>query len=46
MFTKLAKEYGFITIDAGRPVMDVFSNLQNEIRDLLEDQQPIIDVNL
>jgi dTMP kinase len=46
MFDKLAKEYGFVTIDAGRPVMDVFADLQNQIRDLLEDQQPIIDVNL
>ncbi len=46
MFDKLAKEYGFVTIDAGRPALDVFSDLQNKIRNLLEDQQPIIDVNL
>ncbi len=46
MFDKLAKEYGFVTIDAGRPALEVFSDLQNKIRNLLEDQQPIIDVNL
>ncbi len=45
MFEKLSQEYGFITIDAGRPVMEVFSDLQSQISKLLEDQQPIIDVD-
>jgi dTMP kinase len=43
MFDHLAMEYGFVTIDAGRPVMDVFDDLQNHIRALLEDQQPIFE---
>ncbi|MDY6873059.1 MAG: thymidylate kinase [Chloroflexota bacterium] len=46
MFEKLSQEYGFVTIDAGRPVMEVFSDLQSQIRQLLEDQQPIIDIDL
>lgn len=45
MFDQFAKEYGFVTVDAGRPVMDVFSDLQGHIRDLLEDQQPIFEEN-
>jgi dTMP kinase len=43
LFDQLAEEYGFVTIDAGRPVMDVFADLQRHIRQLLEDQQPIIE---
>ncbi|MBG0787489.1 thymidylate kinase [Chloroflexota bacterium] len=45
-FSQLAKEYKFVTIDAGRPVSDVFSDLQSHIRNLLEDQHPIIDIDL
>jgi dTMP kinase len=45
-FSQLAKEYGFVTIDAGRPVTEVFSDLQSHIRNLLEDQHPIIDTDL
>jgi dTMP kinase len=43
LFDQLAQEYGFVTIDAGRPVMDVFEDLQGHIRALLEDQQPIFE---
>ena len=43
LFDQFSKEYNFVTVDAGRPVMDVFSDLQNHIRDLLEDQQPILE---
>ncbi|MEA3327805.1 MAG: thymidylate kinase [Chloroflexota bacterium] len=43
LFDQLAEEYDFVTIDAGRPVMEVFKDLQNHIRDLLEDQQSILD---
>ena len=46
MFDQLAQEYGFVTINAGRPVMDVFADLQAQIRDLLEDEQPIFNENL
>ena len=46
IFDQFADQYGFVTIDAGRPVMDVFSDLQNQIRNLLEDQQPILADNL
>jgi dTMP kinase len=45
-FTQLAKEYKFVTIDAGRPVTEVFADLQSHIRRLLEDQHPIIDIDL
>ena len=45
-FNQLAKEYKFVTIDAGRPVTEVFSDLQSHIRTLLEDQHPIIDIDL
>jgi len=45
MFDQFAQEYGFVTVDAGRPVMEVFSDLQGHIRNLLEDQQPIIEEN-
>ena len=45
-FSQLAKEYGFVTLDAGRPVSEVFSDLQSHIRHLLEDQHPIIDIDL
>jgi dTMP kinase len=43
LFDQLAQEYGFVTVDAGRPVMDVFEDLQGHIRALLEDQQPIFE---
>ena len=43
LFDQLSQEYGFVTIDAGRPVMDVFEDLQGHIRALLEDQQPIFE---
>jgi dTMP kinase len=43
MFDHFAKEYGFKTVNAARPVMEVFSDLQGHILDLLEDQQPIIE---
>lgn len=42
IYDQLAEEYNFMTVDAGRPVMDVFSDLQTHIRNLLEDQQPIL----
>jgi dTMP kinase len=43
LFNLFAEEFDFKTVDAGRPVMEVFADLQSHIRDLLEDQQPIID---
>ena len=43
LFDQFAKEYGFVTVDAGRPVMEVFADLEDHIRSLLEDQQPIIE---
>jgi dTMP kinase len=43
LFDRMAEEYGFVSIDAGRPVMDVFGDCQGHIRQLLEDQQPIIE---
>ncbi len=43
MFDLLAEEYGFVTVDAGRSVMTVFADLQEHIRQLLEDQQPMIE---
>lgn len=46
MFDQLAQEYGFVNINAGRPVMDVFGDLQAQIRKLLEDEQPIFSENL
>jgi dTMP kinase len=45
IFDQLAKDYGFEIIDAGKPVMAVFAELQNKIRDLLEKEQPIIGEN-
>ncbi len=36
----LAKEYGFITIDAGRPVREVFFELRDQIAELLVDMRP------
>ncbi len=45
-FSQFAKEYDFVTIDAGRPISEVFSDLQSHIRHLLEDQHPIIDIDL
>ena len=42
IYDQLAEKYGFVTVDAGRPVMDVFSELQSHIRHLVEDQQPIL----
>ena len=46
MFDQLAQEYGFVTINAGRPVMEVFAEMQTQIRDLLEDEQPIFSEKL
>ncbi len=46
MFDQLAQEYGFVTINAGRPVMEVFADLKAQIRDLLEDEQPIFSETL
>ena len=46
LFDQLSQEYGFATIDAGRPIMNVFEDLQHHISDLLEDQQPILEENL
>jgi len=46
LFEHLSQEYDFVTIDAGRPVMEVFSDLQEKIRALLEDQQPIYEEDL
>lgn len=46
MFDQFSKEYGFETIDAGRPINKVFEDLQNHIRNLLEDQQPIFEEDL
>lgn len=43
LLNNFAEEFDFKSVDAGRSVMEVFSDLQNHIRDLLEDQQPIID---
>lgn len=43
LFDQIAQEYGFVTIDSGRPIMNVFEDLQYHIRDLLEDQQPILE---
>jgi dTMP kinase len=39
LFDQMAQTYGFVTVDAGRPIMDVFGDLQEHIRTLLEDQQ-------
>lgn len=46
LFDQLSQEYGFVTIDAGRPIMNVFEDLQHHIRALLEDQQPILEEDL
>ena len=43
IFDQFAEEFGFAVVDAGRPVMDVFSDLQDHIQDLLESQQPILE---
>lgn len=43
LFDQLSQEYGFVTVDAGRPILDVFADLQHHISDLLEDQQPILE---
>lgn len=43
LFDLLAIDFDFKTIDAGRPVMEVFHDLQDQIHDLLEDQQPILE---
>jgi dTMP kinase len=42
-FDQFAEEFGFVVVDAGRPVMEVFSDLQDHIQNLLEDQQPILE---
>jgi len=43
VFDQFSREYNFVTVDAGRPVMDVFEDLEGHIRGLLEDQQPILE---
>lgn len=43
LFDQFADEFGFVVVNAGRPVMDVFSELQAHIEDLLEDQQTILE---
>ncbi len=43
LFNQLSKDYGFITIDAGRPVKQVFPDLQSQIMGLLEDFQSTLD---
>lgn len=43
IFDQFAQDYDFVTVDAGRPVMEVFADLEDHIRDLLEDQQPILE---
>ncbi len=43
LFDQFAQEYGFKSVNAARPIMEVFSDLQGHIRDLLEDQQPILE---
>jgi len=43
LFKKLSEEYGFTTINAGRPAMEVFSDLQAHINSLLEDQRLVLD---
>jgi len=45
LFDQFAQEYGFKSVNAARPIMEVFSDLQEHIRDLLEDQQPILEDN-
>lgn len=45
LFDQFAQEYGFKSVNAARPIMEVFSDLQGHIRDLLEDQQPILEDN-
>lgn len=44
-FDQFAQEYGFKSVNAARPIMEVFTDLQRHIRDLLEDQQPILEDN-
>jgi dTMP kinase len=43
LFDQFAEQYGFVTVNAARPVLDVFSDLKMHIRNLLEDQQSIIE---
>jgi dTMP kinase len=43
IFDQFTKEFGFNVVDAGRPVMEVFSTLQEHIQNLLESQQSILD---
>jgi len=43
IFDQFAEEFGFGVVDAGRPVMEVFSDLQEHIQNLLESQQPILE---
>lgn len=43
IFDQFAEEFEFAVVDAGRPVMEVFSDLQEHIQCLLESQQPIIE---
>ncbi|HEX2979700.1 MAG TPA: thymidylate kinase [Anaerolineaceae bacterium] len=35
-YDKMAEEYGFVTVDATRPVKEVFADLQKEVRRLIE----------
>jgi len=46
LYDQLSQEYGFVSIDSGRPIMDVFAELQRHIHELLEDQQPIIEEDI
>jgi len=43
IFDQFTEEFGFTVVDAGRPVMEVFSDLQDHIQGLLESQQPILE---
>ena len=37
-YDRMAKEFGFITIDANRSITEVFEDLKNSIRPLMEEQ--------
>jgi len=37
VFKRMTEEYGFVTIDANRTVMDVFGDLQGKIREVVKD---------
>jgi dTMP kinase len=38
-FDQMADEFGFVTIDANRPVAAMFENLRTEIRELIKDDR-------